>query len=147
MLEQTTTKIGKTEYILQQLPSTRGLEVGIHLIQIAMGATDGISNISGNEDFLDAEYSPAKMASGILNKIDKKETPAFIKTLIRESLIKPEPGDNFEEWYETHFSANYIELADLIAAIIDHNGYMDLIKKKTEAVMGIFSSVDEKAQG
>ncbi len=147
MLDQTTAKIGTTEYVIQQLPATRGMEVGIHLMNIVLGAADGIGNIREGDDFLDAEYNPAKMAAGVMGRIDERDTPAFIKTLIKESLVRPDPGDRFNDWYETHFSANYNELYELMAAIIDHNGYADLVKKKLGEVMGIFSSDDGPAAG
>jgi len=144
VLEQKPYKIGKTEYILQQFPATRGLEVGIHLIKIAMGGAKGISSVAGDEDFLDAQCNPAKMAAGIMENVDEKGTPEFIKSIVRESVIVPEHGEGFNDWYETHFSANLTELYDLLAAIIDHNGYMELIKKKLAEVFGIFSSTDGK---
>ena len=142
MLEQKDIKIGDTDFVIQQLPATRGMEVGIHLVQIIMGAADGIESISEGEDILDAEYNPAKMASGLMGKIDEKGTPAFIKQLVRESMIRPDPGEGFAEWYETHFSANYGELFDLVSAIIEHNNYVNMIKKKFQEVMDMFSEGD-----
>ena len=142
MLDQTTIKLGvsghETEYVIQQLPSTRGMEVGIHLIKIITGAAEGVGSIREGEDFLNAEYNPAQMAAGLMKRIHEQGTPAFIKTLLKESLIIPDPvGDKYDEWYESHFSANYDELFDLIAAIISHNGYIDLIKKKTGDIIGL----------
>ncbi len=146
MLEQKSVKIGDTEYIIQQFPATRGLEIGIHLIKIAMGGAKGINNVSGDEDFLDAQYNPAQMAAGIMEQVDEKGTPEFIKRTVRESLISPEPNESFNDWYEHHFSANLTELYDLLAAIIEHNGYMELVKKKMLETFGIFSPSDGKAQ-
>lgn len=146
MLKQKEVKLGDTDYVLQQFPSTRGLEVGIHLVKIAMGAADGFSDIPDEKSFLDTEINPARMAAGIFERIDEHGTPTFIKIVIKESLIKPDPANDFESWYENHFSANYNELYDLLAAIIEHNGYVDLIKKKMGDIMGIFYSGDGKDQ-
>ncbi len=146
MLKQETLKLGDTEYVIQQLPCTRGLEVGIHLVKIIMGAADGVDGVTGEKSLLDTELNPAKMAAGLFKKIDEKGTPAFIKNLIQESLVRPDPGDGFNDWYETQFAANYEELYDLLAAIIDHNGYIDLIKKKTADVLAIFYSGDGEDQ-
>lgn len=146
MIDQTTVKLGgegrETEYVIQRLPATRGMEVGIHLMQIVMGAAEGVGNIREGEDFLDAEYNPAQMAAGLMKRIDEKSSPAFIKALIRESLVYPDPGESFNDWYENHFAANFNEIFDLLSAIISHNGYADLVKKRMEEVMGIFSVFD-----
>lgn len=146
MLEQKVLKIGETDFVIQQLPATRGMEVGIHLMQIIAGAAEGMGDTKEGDDFLDTEYNPAKMATGLMNKIDEKGTPAFIKTLIKESLIQPDPSEAFNDWYEAHYSANYDELFDMVAAIIDHNRYADMIKKKFQGVMDMFSSDDGKAK-
>lgn len=146
MLEQKSYKIGETEYVLQQFPATRGLEIGIQLVKIAMGAAKGISDIEGDQDFLDASYNPPKMAAGIMEQIDARETPAFIKTIVRESLISPDPGESFSDWYEKQFSANIDELSELLTAIIEHNRYIDFIKKKVGAVIGIYSPSSGKDQ-
>lgn len=150
MIDQTTVKLGgegrETEYVIQRLPATRGMEVGIHLMQIVMGAAEGVGNIREGEDFLDAEYNPAQMAAGLMKRIDEKGSPAFIKTLIRESLVFPDPGETFDEWFENHFSGNYDEIFNLLSEIISHNGYVDLVKKRMEEVMGIFSASDGKEE-
>lgn len=146
MLKQKEYKIGDTEYVIQQFPATRGLEIGIHLIKIAMGAAEGVGNIEGEQDFLDSEYSPAKMVSGVIDRIDEKGTPAFIKQMIQESLIRPEPGDSFSDWYESKFSANLEGLYALMEAIIDHNNYLDVIKKKVSQIMLLSSSGNGKDQ-
>lgn len=145
MLEQKDFKYGDSNYVIQQLPATRGMEVGIHLLHVIMGASDGFGDIREGQDFLDAEYNPAKIASGLMSKIHERDTPTFIKTIVRESLIVPDPGDTFSDWYEQHFSANYDELLSLLTAIIEHNGYVDLVKKRLVEVMGILSSDPGKA--
>lgn len=147
MLEQKDIKIGETDFVIQQLPATRGLEVGIHLVQIIMGAAEGIDNIKDGESFLDSEYNPAKMAHGLMGKIDEKGTPAFIKQLIQESMIRPDVGAGFSEWYEVQFAANFDELFDLVAVIIEHNNYVDMLKKKFQAITDIFSLDDGKDKG
>lgn len=144
MLEQKIIKLGKgkkkVEYVIQQLPSTRGLEVGIHLVHIAMGSAEGVGSMG--DDVMDVELNPARMIAGLMARIDEKETPVFIKALIQQSLITPDPGEGFDDWYETQFSANYMELWDLIAAIIEHNKYIDLVKKRVLEAMAIFSTDD-----
>lgn len=146
MLEQKTVQIGDTEFVIQQLPATRGMEVGIHLVQIIMGATEGIESVREGQEILDAEYNPAKMASGLMGKIDEQGTPAFIKRLIQESMIRPDTTDGFSDWYEAHFSANFDELFDLVTVIIEHNGYVVMLKKKFQEVMEIFSLEDGEGE-
>lgn len=140
MLEQKDFKYGSTAYVIQQLPATRGMEVGIHLIHVLMGGAEGFGGIHEGQDFLDAEYNPAVIAAGLMSRIHQRDTPTFIKTIVRESLIVPDPGDKFDEWYELHFAANYDELLSLLTAIIEHNGYIDLVKKRLSEVMGLLSS-------
>lgn len=146
MLDQKPVKIGETEFVIQQLPTSRGIEVGLHLTHVLMGAAEGVGNIRDGEDFLDAEYNPAQMASGLMSRIHERDTPTFVRTLVRESLIVPDPGEQFSDWYEMHFSANYEELFQLVAEIIGHNNYADLVKKRIAEVMGILSGIDGKAE-
>lgn len=136
MLEQKTLKLGDIEYTIQQLPATRGLEVGIHLMKIAMGAAKGFGGMGGDQDILDIDVLPAQIVAGIFEQIDEKGTPEFIKQVIKESVILTgEDGENFSDWYEARFSANFDELYDLMEAIIVHNNYIDMIKKKITGIM------------
>jgi len=146
MLEQKTVQIGDTEFVIQQLPATRGMEVGIHITKIIMGAADGIDSIKDSDQILDAEYNPAKMVQGLMGQIDERGTPAFVKQLIQESMIRPDVSSGFSDWYESHFSANFDDLYELVSAIIEHNGYADMVKKKLQGIMDMFSEGDGKEE-
>lgn len=133
MLEQKRVEVGGKEYKIEQLPTSKGIEVGIQIAHIVGGASDGFMFTTSN--VLDSAINPAKIISGILDRMDSKTTPAFIKQLVLDSVKEPKlDGDA----YEALFSGRPEDLYELLEAIIDHNRYVDLIKKKVIDAMQEF---------
>lgn len=126
MLEQTTVQIGKDKFVIQQMPATRGLETACAIGKVLKGAGDGFSEETVLT-FTETRYNVAKVVGGIIDAYDVKHTPELIRQIIKDSMIRPEYD---EEWYERRFSGNYDDLYQLLAAIIKHNNYEDVLKKR-----------------
>ena len=124
-MKQKTIQIGGTDYTIQQLPATKGLEVTFAIAQILKGLAEGVS-----EEFVfsfeETSINIGKMIAGIISETDIKGTPEFIKNVVMESTIKPDMDNDL---FETHFAGNYEELADLLSEIIQFNKFHELIKK------------------
>lgn len=144
MLEQKTVTIGDDNFVIQALPATQGLETAFTIAHIIKGAGQGFSdeyvfNVS------ESHINMGQLVSGVINAIDIKGTPQFIKNLIRTSLITPEFTDEF---YEARFSSKYDDLADLVKEIIILNNYGDMVKKNlTPVIELLFSTQDQNGTG
>ncbi len=127
MLDQKSITIGETNFVIQQLPTSKGLEVTFAIAQILKGMAEGVS-----EEFVlsfdQTKVNVGKMISGLISCSDVKETPEFIKNLAMISVVSPDMGGD-EQMFEQHFAGNYEELADLLGEIIVFNGFVDLVKK------------------
>jgi len=144
MLEQKNIVIGEQKYTIQQLPAMSGLEVMIATGKILQGASAGFSdefvlNVS------DTQINVAKLVAGILDATDVKGTPQFIKKLILDSVIRPDPFGDDE--FDSHFSANYTGLFELLEAIYLHNKFGELVKKTlSPLIVGLFFNQNSQTE-
>jgi len=136
MLQQKTIKIGETEYIIEQLPTTKGLEVTFAIAQILKGLAEGAS-----EEFifnlLETKLNIGKSIAGVISCTDVKETPIFIKGVICDSVKKPDMGSD-ETLFDLHFAGNYEELSELFSEIIMFNKFHELVKKNLFQLIELF---------
>lgn len=133
MLDQKTVTLGQDQFVIQQLPATKGLEAACKLGRFFAGAARGLGELPG--DALEANVNIGQIVEGLLSRLDEREVPAFLKALVRESLIRPAYT---EELFETRFSGAYGELLSLIYEILELN-YADSIqalKKRVRAGIG-----------
>lgn len=135
-MKQKTILIGKTDFTIQQLPTTKGLEVTFAIAQILKGLAEGVT-----EEFVlsfeETKANIGKMISGVIANTDIKGTPEFIKNVVMESTVKP---DLDSDMFDTHFAGNYEELSDLLTEIIVFNGFHTLFKKKTLEFINILQA-------
>lgn len=131
-LSQKSFNIGDKDYMIQALPASKGIEAAVVLAHIVAGAAEGVGD--HKEDFLDVNINIGKIVAGMFKRLDKNETPAFIRDLVLLSVISPELD---AELYEIEFAGNYEVLANLVAAILELNGFIDVIKKKVLEGMAI----------
>lgn len=126
MLKQHTVTVGETDFIIEQLPTTKGLEVAFAIAQILKGVAEGVSE-EYVLNFDATKVNIGKSIAGLISCSDVKETPEFIKQLVVMSVKKPEmiEGDFFED----HFAGNYEELSELLTEIVIFNGFHELVKK------------------
>lgn len=141
MLAQKSITLAGEEFIIQTLPATRGIETAVALSHIAAGAADGIGETIGRFD--DTPVNIGGIVSGLFKRLSVKETPIFIKTLVVDSVISPAIDS---ELYEIRFSGNYEVLYNLIVAILEHNKFIDLIKKKVSEIMDLLYEQDTTDQ-
>lgn len=133
-LKQKTIKIGPDEFIIQTLPASKGIEAAVVLSHIMAGAAEGIGPTK--IDFYDTDINFGAIAAGLLKRLSVQGTPIFIKDLILLSVIRPELDS---EGYEIMFAGEYEKLCDLVGAILEHNGFIDLVKKKSSQIMALLS--------
>ena len=129
MLDQREVTISGKQYIIQQLPSSRGIQVAVQIAQIAAGAAQGIGTAENIEEI---PLNIGGIIDGTVRRLDAEATPAFIKRLVIESVVRPELTS---DGYEAEFSGNYDALWDLVAKIIEHNKLLDVLKKKLSVGM------------
>lgn len=126
-LDQKTITIGKTDFIIEQLPAMKGLEVTFAIGKIMSGAAEGFS-----EEFVlsfkDTTVNIGKMIAGVIGCTDVKGTPEFIRNLVVDSIVKPDFKAE-PTLFDTHFSGEYEQLSDLIGEIVVHNKFHELVKK------------------
>lgn len=137
MLDQAQITVGKKSYTIQQFATTEGLEIGIALIKIIAGAAEGVGDIPPNGSFLDTWINPGKLAAGIMGRLDVTGTPQLIKRMVAGSMITP---TYTEDLFESEFSGEYDDLVTYLEKVIEHNRYMDLVKKRLPEFMGLISS-------
>lgn len=144
MLDQKTVTIGEDKFTIQALPATKGLEVAFTIAHILKGAGQGFSE-QYVMNVLDTHINVGQLVSGIMNAVDIKGTPQFIRDLVKSSIVSPDCDDEF---YESRFAARYDDLADLLKEIILLNNYGDVIKKNLMPVIGLlFSTQDQSESG
>lgn len=135
MLNQKTVSIGKTDFVIQQLTTSKGLEVTFAIAQILKGLAEGVSE-EYVLNFDATKVNIGKMVAGVISCSDVKETPGFIKNLVMDSVVSPDMGGQ-EQMFEQHFAGNYAELSELLEEIIVFNGFVDLVKKNTLRLISI----------
>ena len=140
MLDQKEITVCGKQYVIQQLPSSRGIQVAVQIAQIAAGAAQGIGT---SENIEDMPINIGGIIDGIVRRLDAEATPAFIKRLVVESVARPELTS---EGYEAEFSGNYDALWELVAKIIEHNKLLDVLKKKLSEGMGQLLSEKPKPE-
>lgn len=127
MLDQKSVTIGETDFVIQQLTTSKGLEVTFAIAQILKGVAEGVSD-EFVLNFDQTKVNIGKMIAGLISCSDVKETPEFIKNLVMMSVVSPDMAGE-EQMFEQHFAGNYEELADLVSEIIVFNKFHDLVKK------------------
>lgn len=136
MLKQKTIQIGKTDFTIQQLPTTKGLEVTFAIAQILKGMAEGVTD-EFVFSFEETKVNVGKMVAGVISCTDIEGTPEFIRNLVIKSTAKPEMST---DEFDLHFSGNYAELAELLENIIIFNGFHELFKKKLMEFMQILQA-------
>lgn len=127
MLDQKTVTIGDVDFVIQQLPTSKGLEVTFAIAQILKGLAEGVS-AEFVLNFDQTKVNIGKMIAGLISCSDIKETPEFIKNLVMISVVSPDMAGE-EQMFEQHFAGNYEDLAELLSEIIIFNRFHDLVKK------------------
>jgi len=135
MLNQKTVTIGKTDFVIQQLTASKGLEVTFAIAQILKGLAEGVSE-EYVLNFDATKVNIGKMIAGVIACSDVKETPEFIKQLVMDSVVSPDMGGQ-EQLFEQHFAGNYGELSELLEEIIVFNGFSELVKKNALRLISI----------
>lgn len=126
MLDQKEIALDGKTYVIQQLPASRGMKAAIAIAHIFSGASKGFGFANG-PNIEDTPINIAAVVSGIVDNMDVEATPAFVKTLVIDSVIRPEiKSDDFER----EFSGEYDRLWGLVAAIIEHNRLIEALKKR-----------------
>ena len=87
MLKQHTVTIGEMDFIIEQLPATKGLEVAFAIAQILKGIAEGVSE-EFVLNFTETKVNLGKSLAGLIACSDVKETPEFIKQLVVMSVKK-----------------------------------------------------------
>jgi len=127
MLQQKTVNIGENSFVIEQLPTTKGLEVTFAIAQILKGLAEGTT-----EEFvlniLETKMNIGKMIAGVISCTDVKETPEFIKGVICGSVKQPDMSQGESE-FEIYFAGNYELLSELFSEIIVFNKFHELVKK------------------
>jgi hypothetical protein len=121
---------GPKQYVIQQLPATRCMQVGIYMMQIVSGAAKGVGFTTSDR----LEETPLNIAgifSGMVDKLCVDASPAFIKRLVMESVITPKMVDDV---FESSFSGELDALITLVEKIIEHNNLKEALKKRVEAI-------------
>ncbi len=127
MLDQKPVTIGKTDFIIEQLPTSKGLEVTIAIAQILKGVAEGVTD-EFVLNFDQTKINVGKSIAGLVTCSSVKETPEFIKQLVIMSVKQPEMTGE-DQLFEQHFAGNYAELSELLTEIIVFNKFHDLVKK------------------
>ena len=142
-LDQKSVTIGSKEYVIQQLPSSFGLQVVAHLGHIAAGMGRGVGEVPAGLGYDQTPINVGGVISGLLDRLDEEATPAFVKRLVLESVVpKMSPDD-----YESRFAGNYDELWELVEKIIEYNGFMEVLKKRLGGIMDQFFVEEASGEG
>ncbi len=145
MLEQKTVLIGDVEITIQQLGTSKALKHSIILGQLFGGVSQGIAS-QGKTTFQDWDIDFGRMIDGILSKLDSEKSPAWIKELIKESVIQPAYT---QDWFDITFSGSLENLLELVKAILEQNygGLFEYARKKIGMVsISDTSSTEKKAK-
>lgn len=122
--------------MIQQLPSSQGLQVVAYIARVISGAGQGIGETPTRLDFDQTPFNIGGVMSGMLDRLDEEATPSFIKKLVLSSVV---PEMSAVE-YENNFAGNYDELWELVDKIIEHNGFVEVLKKRLSAIMEMLSA-------
>lgn len=119
-------QIGKDEFSIQSLPATRALQIAAKLTKVVGGAGMGIKDFTLKVEELPEAVHLGKVVQGILQNIDADGAPELIRSVVRETLVKPNfEGEGGEEkfiaWYENRFAGELQDLAALLYEIFSHN--------------------------
>lgn len=140
-MKQKEIHFGETRFVLQQLPATEALTVAIHLSKIIAGASDGVGSTFA-DDLMGIPINPAKIVSGLIDRMDAKETPLLIKKMVIDSVVRP---DNFgDDDFNTAFAGNLDHLIDFMIAIIELNNFIEVLKKRVQAPLKALFSANQK---
>jgi hypothetical protein len=135
MLKQKTVALGDTDFLIEQLPATEGLEVTIALGKIIAGAAEGVS-----DEFVltvdSTKVNVGKLIAGVINTTDVKGTPEFIKQTICKSVVKPDLTKGGSE-FDIIFAGHYDWIAEILEEIIVHNGFHELVKKNLSRTIAL----------
>jgi hypothetical protein len=138
VLEQKEVTVGGKQYVLQQLPTTHGIQVAVTIGLLIAGAAEGFDIIEAADGLT---MNPARVVAGVLKRTHPEQTPALLKKLVTESVIRPEMSSDF---YEMTFAGHYDDLYDLVAEVLSFNGFADLIKKKLPEITRHLYPADTK---
>lgn len=127
MLDQKQVTINEKDFTIQQLPTTKGLEVTFSIAHILKGLAEGASE-EFVFNFTETKVNVGKMIAGVISRTDIKGTPEFIKSVICESVVSPDMASGEFE-YEVFFSGEYEMISELFTEIIIHNKFHELVKK------------------
>lgn len=125
MLAQREITVGGQQYVIETLTSSEGMEAAITIAHIMQGALKGIGDTKG--DILDTPINFGEIASGLLERMDEKRTPAFLKWLVTKSVVKPMMTSDL---FESTFAGSYDDLWELVEKIIEHNSFGSVLKKR-----------------
>lgn len=141
-IRQKTIRIGDTEYVIQHFDAETGLEIAAQLFKLLSGAGAGIGDLN-KLDILDVEIDFGKIVAGLASGVDRKGTPALIRQIVSNALVRPECN---EDWYKTHFAGNYGALFKLVLTILEFNyaDIADTLKKTLGQVMRTLFSAPER---
>ena len=134
-LDQRSCSIGETSFTIEQLPTTKGLEVTFAIGQIIKGMAEGVTD-EFVLNFDQTKMNVGKMIAGVIANTDVRETPEFIKQLVLDSVVKPDFRTE-PELFDDHFAGNYEDLSELLTEIIIFNKFHDLVKKNLLAFIAI----------
>jgi hypothetical protein len=127
MLDQKQVTAGGTVYTIQTLPTSLALQAVAKIGHLIAGMSEGFGFTAEGVETMPINY--AAVVAGVLKRVDSEQTPAFIKKLVLDSVMPKMPSDV----YESVFAGNFEALWELIEAIIDHNHFVEAIKKKTRS--------------
>ena len=140
MLDQTTIKLGDDEFVLMQFPTSVALKYAVQVGRIfgtmIAGGFDGV-DLDDSQDIMD-QLDISKMLTGLLSQMHDERTPALIKNMLKDSIVKyvNEEGltttawDN--AWYESRFAGKLGDMAQLLMVVLTENfaDVLTIAKKK-----------------
>ena len=132
MLREQEILIHDTEYRIKQLLFSKRTALKIRFLKLIGGASGALSSlIKGQGNVMDSDLDLGAAVEGILEKLDPKETPEFIRETIQSCTVSPVGLDRIEN-FEVHFGNNYEDYIPLLIEIIKLNfgGLIADLKKK-----------------
>ncbi len=127
-LEQREIVLAFDSVMIQQLGTTKAIKYSVMLSKLVGGLASGIKTL-GATDVMDWDIDIGRMVAGVVEQLDQEATPALLKALVRDSLIKPQWNDT---WFEATFSGNLDQLLELVKGILEFNygGLVEHLRKK-----------------
>jgi Phage tail assembly chaperone protein, TAC len=140
MRSQREETIAGRRYVLQQLSATDGMVALVYISKVFAGASEGVG-FSTAKEMWDTPINPAGVLAGMVKALSVDGSPAFVKKLVLDSCVVPDFRGGKEQQFDDWFAGKYDELASVVYAIIDHNGFAELVKKNMGTVLSqLFSS-------